>query len=274
MGERELVYYGLAERRRPPRGKKEALMRAKLISFVITILAVSTAAFAIEAFRVTGVSVSVSEPEYRGFCPHKFIFTGRITANREGTVRFTWLRSDGIPRKTYILAFEAAGTKTVTHEWELGGAMGTYRDRWAQIEVLAPNSVRSNQAEFDLECLPQMQQAERKFYTISGRLISYASQAPFLEMLAGGRLKVHVASGGRTVRDEEVPLTSSGIASYAITLINAPGTYLLTVEPLSLSARIIWQRTDPVSRTVTLTEASPTAVNQNFTFYYAMSGML
>jgi hypothetical protein len=57
-------------------------------------------------------------------------------------------------------------------------------------------------------------------------------------------------------------------------LINAPGSYRLTVEPVSLSDRVVWQRTDPVSLTVTLTEAAPAAINQNFTFWYAVTGML
>jgi hypothetical protein len=248
-------------------------MRVKCILFLVIFIAVSTAAFTIQAFKVTGVSVSVSENEYTGFCPHKFVFTGRITTNREGTVRYTWLRSDGIPRKTYTLEFQAAGTKTVTHEWELGGTMGTYRDRWAQIEILAPNSRLSNQAEFDLKCIPQVR-VERKIYTISGRLISYASQAPFLEILAGGQLKVRLTSGGRTIKEQVVPLTSYGNSSYSISLINAPGRYRLTVEPVSLSDRIIWQRTDPTESWVELTAASPAAINQNFTFYYAMTGML
>jgi len=248
-------------------------MRAKPVLFLFVFIAVTLAVFPIQAFKVTGVSVSVSEAEYTGFCPHKFTFTGRITTNREGTVRYTWLRSDGIPRKTYTLEFQAAGTKTVTHEWELGGVMGTYRDQWAQIEILAPNSRLSNQAEFDLKCIPQMR-VERKIYTISGRLLSYATQAPFLEILDGGQLKVHVTSGGRTIKDQVVTLTGSGNDDYSITLINAPGSYRLTVEPVSLSDRIIWQRTDPVSIAVELTEASPASVNHNFTYYYAMTGML
>jgi len=115
---------------------------------------------------------------------------------------------------------------------------------------------------------------ERKTYTISGRLISYATQAPLLEILNGGQLKVHLASGGRTIKDQVVTLTGSGIASYSIVLINAPGSYRLTVEPVGLSDRIIWQRTDPVSIAVELTKASPTSTNQNFTFYYAVTGML
>jgi len=248
-------------------------MRTKLISFLFFFIAATLAVFPIEAFKVTGVSLSVSEREYTGACPHRFNFTGRITTNREGTVRYRWLRSDGGVGAEQTLVFATAATQTVSSTWELGGVMGTYRDRWMQIEVLAPNSRTSNQAEFDLKCIPQMQ-AVRKIYTISGRLISYAGQAPFLEILDGGQLKVHVTSGGRTIKDQVVTLTASGIAEYSIVLINAPGSYRLTVEPVSLADRIIWQRTDPASIVVNLTEASPTAINNNFTFYYAMTGML
>jgi hypothetical protein len=248
-------------------------VRVKAIVFVIVFMAVTLAVFPIEGFKVTGVSVSVSEREFSGSCPHRFNFTGRITTNREGTVHYRWLRSDGYTGAEQTLVFTTAGTKTVTSYWELGGLMGTYRDRWMQIEIVAPNSRTSNQAEFDLECLPQMR-AERKIYTISGRLISYATQAPFLEILNGGQLKVHLTSGGRTIRDQVVTLTGSGIASYSITLINAPGSYRLTVEPVSLSDRVIWHPTDPVSIAVELTEASPAAINQNFTFYYALTGMI
>jgi len=248
-------------------------MRVKLISFIFVMLAVSGTVFPIQAFKVTGVSLSVSEPEFTGSCPHRFVFTGRITANREGTARYRWLRSDGWVGPEQTLVFTTAATQMVSDYWEIGGVMGTYRDRWMQLEIVAPNSRFSNQAEFNLKCIPQMRM-ERKLYTISGMLISYAGQAPFLDILAGGQLKVHVTSGGRTVKDQVVALTASGIVEYSIVLINAPGSYRLTVEPVSLSDRIIWQRTDPVSITVNLTEASPAAINQNFTFYYAMTGML
>ena len=248
-------------------------MRVKLVTFLFVFIAATLAVFPIEAFKVTGVSVSVTEREYTGFCPHSFTFAGRITTNREGTVHYRWLRSDGVTGTEGTLTFTTAGTRTVFAIWKLGGVMGTYRDNWMQIEILAPNSRTSNQAEFDLKCIPRMR-AERKIYSVSGRLISYASQAPFLEILNGGQLKVHLTNGDRTIKDQVVTLTSSGIASYSISLINAPGRYCLTVEPVSLSDRIIWERTDPVSIWVELTEASPAAINQNFTFYYGMSGML
>lgn len=248
-------------------------MRAKVTIFIFVFIAASLAVFPIEAFKVTGVSLSVSEREFTGPCPHVFTFTGRITANRAGTVRYRWLRSDGEVTSEKTLVFATAETKTVSKTWELGGVMGTYNDRWLQIEITAPNSRFSNQAEFDLKCTPRMQ-VERKIYTISGRLLSYAGQAPFLEILAGAQLKVHLTSGGRTIKDQVVTLTASGNDGYSIVLLNAPGTYLLTVEPASLPERMIWQRTDPASVTVTLTEASPAAINNNFTFYYALTGML
>lgn len=248
-------------------------MRVKSVLFIVLFVAAAVAAFPIEAFKVRSVSASVSEPEYRGFCPHRFEFTGRITTNREGTVRYRWLRSDGSAYPEKTLVFAAAGTKTVSDHWQLGGVMGTYRDRWMRIEILAPNSLLSNKAMFDLECIPQVQM-ERKFYTISGRLISYATQHPFLEALAGCQLKVRLASGGRTVKEQVVDLDTDGFASYSLVLINAPGTYLLTVEPVRLSERMRWQRSDPASYTVVLTEDSPTANNKNFTYYYALTGML
>ncbi|MCU0236978.1 MAG: hypothetical protein MUC72_07830 [Acidobacteria bacterium] len=248
-------------------------MRAKPAIFLFVFMAATLAAFPIEAFRVTGVSLSVSEPEFTGACPHRFVFTGRISANREGTVRYRWLRSDGSVGGEQTLVFATAGTQTVSNYWELGAGMGTYNDRWMQVEITAPNSRLSSQAKFSLKCIPQVQ-VERTFYTISGRLISYATEFPFLDILDGAQLKVRLTSGSRLIKEKAVTLTDSGFASYSIVLLNAPGTYRLTVEPVSLPERMIWQRTDPVSHTVVLTKASPTALNNNFTFYYALTGML
>ncbi|HUU05323.1 MAG TPA: hypothetical protein VMZ49_05515 [Patescibacteria group bacterium] len=240
-------------------------MRKKLISFLIAFIAAGTAAFAIEAFKVTGVSVSVSEREYKGFCPHKFIFTGRITTNREGTVRYTWRRSDGIPGKIYTLVFESAGTKTVTHEWKLGGTMGKYEDYWAQIAILAPNSRTSNKAVFDLECLPQMR-LERKAYRVSGRVIALGGQ--HIEWLNGLQLKAKLSNGTRTVCSSTLTFGSDGICRYSLVVFNAPGRYRVTVEPVHPTDpdkfHLCYGSTDPAVIWVELTEAAPEAINKNF----------
>ena len=235
-------------------------MRVKMISFLFVFIAATLAVFPIESFKVTGVSVSVSESEYKGFCPHKFVFTGRITANREGTVRYTWLRSDGAPRKTYTLEFTAAGTKTVAHEWELGGAMGKYEDCWAQIEILAPNSRTSNKAAFDLECIPKMV-VERKLYKITGTLVASISTAIQFDWLEGLQLKVNLTDGTRLVKSQIITINSEAMGYYSFVLINAPGRYCVNVEPVHPTDPekffVCFERTEPASVWFDLTEASP-----------------
>lgn len=239
-------------------------MRLKLISFLFVFIAVTLAVFPIVAFRVTGASLSVSEPEYRGFCPHRFIFTGRITTNREGTMRYRWLRSDGSGGAEETLAFASAGTKTVSTYWELGGAMGTYHDRWMQLEILAPNSLTSNRAKFDLECIPQMR-LERKIYKVSGRIIAGGSHA---DWLSGLQLKVKLMRGTRTVSTCTAAFNRDGICPYSLVVFNAPGSYRVTVEPVHPTNpdkfHLCFNSVDPASISVTLTEAAPEAINKNF----------
>ncbi len=239
-------------------------MRKRIIPLLVLLVAVGAAAFAIEAFKVTGVSASVSEPEYRGFCPHQFVFTGRITANREGTVRYAWLRSDGAPRKTCTLVFEAAGTRTVTHQWELGGAMGTFHGQWARIEILEPNSLLSNKAVFDLECIPQAR-LERKIYKVSGRAIAGGSHA---DWLAGLQLKFKLVSGTRTVSSCTAAFNRDGICPYSLVTFNAPGSYRVEVEPVHPADPdkfyLCFNSVAPAFHAVTLTEEAPEAVNKNF----------
>jgi hypothetical protein len=238
-------------------------MRIRMAVFIAIFFVLASAAFAIEAFRVTGVSLSVSEREFRGFCPHKFVFTGRITVNREGTVRYTWLRSSGSVRKTFTLAFASAGTKTVTHEWELGGGIGKI-DGWARIEILAPNSLLSNKAVFELECLPQVRM-ERKAYKVSGRAIAGGAHA---DWLAGLQLKFRLISGTRTVSSCTAAFNRDGICPYSLVVFNAPGTYRVTVETVHptdpAKFHLCFNSVDPAFHFVTLTEEAPEVTNKNF----------
>lgn len=238
-------------------------MRIRMAVFIVIFFVLASAAFAIEAFRVTGVSLSVSEREFRGFCPHKFVFTGRITVNREGTVRYTWLRSSGGVHKTFTLEFASAGTKTVTHEWELGGAMGKI-DGWARIEILAPNSLLSNKAVFELECLPQVRM-ERKPYKVTGRAIAGGAHA---DWLTGLRLKFKLISGTRTVSTCTAAIDRDGICPYSLVVFNAPGSYRVVVEPVHPTDpdkfHLCFNSVDPAFHFVTLTEEAPEVTNKNF----------
>ncbi len=244
-------------------------MRARVAVFIALFLAVSAAASAIEAFKVTGVSLSVSEREHRGFCPHKFVFTGAITVNRAGRVHYTWRRSDGARAKTFFLDFQAPGTKPVTYEWELGGAAGSFPGYWVQIEVLAPNPRLSNRAVFDLTCLPQMRM-ERKAYKVTGRAIAGGSH---VDWLAGLQLKFKLVSGTRTVSICTAAFTRDGICQYSLIVFNAPGTYRVTVEPVHPTDpdrfHLCFNSVDPAFHIVTLTEEAPEVNNKNFSLRWS-----
>ena len=243
----------------------EVSMRAKTVLLLVVFFIAATAVYSIIAFQVTAVSVSVSEPEYRGFCPHKFTFTGRITVNRAGSVRYTWVRSDKLPQKIHTLVFQSKGSKTVKHTWELGGkAMGTFRDRWAMIRILAPNARYSNKAEFDLTCLPQVQMV-RKLYKVSGRVLAGGSHVDWLE---GLRLRFKLVSGTRTISTTTGTFTRDGICLYALVTFNAPGSYRVVVEPVHPTDpekfHLCFNSVDPAYIFVNLTAEAPQAINRNF----------
>ena len=239
-------------------------MRIRMAAFIVIFLALASAAFAIKAFRVTGVSLSVSEREYRGFCPHKFVFTGSITVNRAGTVRYTWLHSDGAMSKTFGLDFDGPGTKPVTYEWELGGAMGSYPNRWVQLKVLVPNSLLSTRALFSLTCLPQVR-LERKAYKVSGRAIAGGSH---VDWLAGLQLKFKLVSGTRTLSTCTAAFNRDGICQYSLIVFNAPGTYRVTVETVHPTDpdkfHLCFNSVDPAFHFITLTDDAPEVSNKNF----------
>lgn len=95
------------------------------------------------AFQVTGVSASVS-PSYDTCGSNTYTFTGSISTNGAGTVRYTWERSDGALSPEQTVYFNGAGTQSVTNSWNLNS---TYSG-WSRLRVLAPNDTTSNMATF------------------------------------------------------------------------------------------------------------------------------
>lgn len=240
-------------------------MRAKTVMLFVVFFIAASAVYSIVAFQVTAVSVSVSEPEYRGFCPHTFTFTGRITANRAGSVRYTWVRSDKLPQKIHTLVFQSKGSKTVKHTWELGGkTMGTFRDRWAMIRILAPNARYSNKAKFDLTCLPQVRMV-RKMYKVTGQAMAGGSHVDWLE---GLQLRFRLVSGARTICTTTGTFDSIGTCRYSLVAFNAPGSYRVVVEPVHPTNpekyHLCFRSIDPAYIFVNLTEEAPESINNNF----------
>ncbi len=92
---------------------------------------------------------------YSGDCPAKIVFSGSITVNEPGTVSYIFTRSDGATDTlTKKLTFSAAGTKSVSTTWTLGGAPLPRYKGWQAIKILSPNPLNSAHADFEVSCDP------------------------------------------------------------------------------------------------------------------------
>jgi hypothetical protein len=79
---------------------------------------------------------------------HQFNFTGTVTANQAGTVRYRWERSDGgQSSEDQYLTFSDAGTQTVNTSWNFSG---NYPYSWIRLRILSPQETVSNNAEMSL----------------------------------------------------------------------------------------------------------------------------
>jgi hypothetical protein len=100
------------------------------------------------AFKATEVSLTAEPDDYSGPGPALIKFTGKITANGPGTVKYTFPRSDGARGPTFTVTFEKFGTKEVSTSWQLGGKY----EGWQTLKVVAPNEVVSEKATFKVDC--------------------------------------------------------------------------------------------------------------------------
>ena len=99
-------------------------------------------------FSVTEMFLEAIPPSYEGDCPTTVRFRGKIYANGRGTVRYTFIRSDGATRPEHTLNFEAAGSRNVSNTWQLGHNYSG----WQAIRIFSPKKMESNQARFQVRC--------------------------------------------------------------------------------------------------------------------------
>lgn len=101
--------------------------------------------------RVTA-SLAASPANYDGPCPAIIKLSGQIFMKAKGTVRYTFLRSDGMMYPIRELVFEGPGAKPVETTWSLGGNAVPSYSGWVAIKVLSPIPMESERAEFDFDC--------------------------------------------------------------------------------------------------------------------------
>jgi len=102
------------------------------------------------AFRVTGAAMNVSPSNYVGLCPGHFYYTGSITTNDAGAVTYRWVGAGSVAPSP-VMTFYAPGAGThqlpgYSIEW------GSKGSQWAQLIILTPNQITSNQATFTNSC--------------------------------------------------------------------------------------------------------------------------
>ncbi|HEV3469805.1 MAG TPA: hypothetical protein VG148_10830 [Pyrinomonadaceae bacterium] len=122
----------------------------ELGSYVLT--ARRLTAPAAQKFAVTAVSLLASPSRYQGSCPAKINFDGVIEANGPGTVRYTFVRSDGATGPTQTLVFKSAGRLPVNNTWSIGGAGLPHFSGWQAIRILDPAPAESGPARFTVQC--------------------------------------------------------------------------------------------------------------------------
>ncbi len=109
-------------------------------------------------FMVTDAVLKADEAKLVGQCPLTVRFTGYITANGPGTVKYTFTRSDGATAPVFTVDFKEAGTKTVTSTWTLSRNY----DGWQAIKILSPNETESSHdtGAFAVACATENQQQD------------------------------------------------------------------------------------------------------------------
>ena len=100
-------------------------------------------------FRVTRVALAADPRPEAAPCPVTLNFSGTITANGAGVVKYTFMRNDGATAPVYTMEFDAAGTKPLGTTWTLD--LPAY-EGWQAVKILSPNEMFSEKAPFRLTC--------------------------------------------------------------------------------------------------------------------------
>ncbi|HVF10015.1 MAG TPA: hypothetical protein VNA16_04385 [Abditibacteriaceae bacterium] len=104
------------------------------------------------ALAAVEATVRAEPIKHQGPCPGFFKFTGRITANGKGTIKYKFLRSDGAIMPLREVYFKNAGTKEVDMKWQLGDVTLPHYAGWVAIQIAAPNEMTTAKTNFDLVC--------------------------------------------------------------------------------------------------------------------------
>jgi hypothetical protein len=116
------------------------------------------------AAGAVSVTLDPASPmQYVGACPGTIKFTGWITANGPGIVKYQWYRRDNaiLPVMTLVFGRAAPSPKMISttpyrqmisYTWVLGGSAVPSYNGWVAVHILSPAGPDSNRATFTLTC--------------------------------------------------------------------------------------------------------------------------
>jgi hypothetical protein len=109
--------------------------------------------------HVTSVTVQADPSQHQGPCPKTFKFTGVITVDRPGRVKYQWQHSDGKRRTPATTVFTSPSAHTVRDSWTLGSSSAPFQYKgYSRLRILFPSIALSDKAEFTLNCVPRTPQ--------------------------------------------------------------------------------------------------------------------
>jgi len=105
-------------------------------------------------FRITEMTLRAEPTDYKGKCPGKISFSGKISAvGGTSVVSYRFIRSDGVQGPLQSLRFAGAGTQEVQTSWTIGRPDSTrLYSGWQAIKILEPKEMESEKAEFKVQC--------------------------------------------------------------------------------------------------------------------------
>ena len=111
------------------------------------------------AFSIRDVSI-IAETD-ASVCPVKIHFHGAISALGRGRVTYRFVGSQGISGPIKTVIFSSSGTKEVETTY-FAGKPGTEFERqesgWGTLEILEPQGLSSERAQFKVDCLALKEQ--------------------------------------------------------------------------------------------------------------------
>jgi hypothetical protein len=119
-------------------------MKLNLLFLICWIFFIAGAAVPAQEFKVTQAVLKADVNYVSGKCPVTVAFTGTITVNAPGIVKYTFLRSDGADAPIHTLDFKQAETQTVTTSWTLGGKALPEFKGWKRLKILSPNAFETS----------------------------------------------------------------------------------------------------------------------------------